>query len=355
MKIVTWNVNSIRARLENVMEWLKEANPDILLLQEIKCEEKDFPKGPLEDLGYNIAIAGQKTYNGVAILAKSPLEDVVQGLPTFEEDESSRYIEAVVGTVRVASVYVPNGMAVGSDKYEYKLKFLEKLREHLASLLLYEEAAIIGGDYNIAPEKEDVNQPEVWEGNILFSPAERRSFQSLLHLGYYDAIRLHHSGIGPFSWWDYRNGGWQKDNGLRIDHLLLSPLAVDRVQASGVDTAPRAKEKASDHAPVWCILKIKERFMRLTTEQVAHVAKLARIHVKPEELAALGDELSGIFHWIDQLETVDVRGVENYTDCQPQPLPERDDIVNDGNNVEAILANAPEKAHNMFAVPKVVE
>lgn len=255
MKIVTWNVNSIRARLDNVLEWLKEVQPDIVLLQELKCEEKDFPRVPMEDLGYNIAIAGQKTYNGVAILAKSPIEDVVCGLPTFPEDENSRYIEAVVGTTRVVSVYVPNGMAVGSEKYQYKLTFLERLRQHLASILLFEEAIVIGGDYNVAPEKRDVSQPELWEGEILCSPAERQRFQSLLHLGYYDALRLHHHEVGPFSWWDYRSGAWQNDNGLRIDHFLLSPLAVDRVQASGVDRAPRAKEKASDHAPVWCVFK----------------------------------------------------------------------------------------------------
>lgn len=253
MKIVTWNVNSVRARLENVVEWLRENQPDIVLLQETKCEDKDFPNTSFEDLGYNIALFGQKTYNGVAILAKSPIEDVSRGLPTFPEDENSRYIEAVVGTTRVASVYVPNGMAVDSDKYQYKLVFLEKLRQHLANLLFYEEACIIGGDYNIAPEIRDVGQPELWEGEILCSPLERQQFQSLLHLGYYDILRLHHEGTGPFSWWDYRSGAWQRDNGLRIDHLLASPLAVNFVQSSGVDKAPRAKEKASDHAPVWCI------------------------------------------------------------------------------------------------------
>ena len=256
MKIVTWNVNSIRARLDPVVEWLRDARPDIVLLQEIKCEESAFPREPIEDLGYNIAISGQKTYNGVAILAKTPIEDVICGLPTFKEDENSRYIEAVVGKVRVASVYVPNGMAIGSDKYQYKLLFLEKLRDHLASILQYEEAIIIGGDYNIAPEKGDVAQPELWEGEILCSPAERQQFQSLLHLGYYDAIRLHHKEPGPFSWWDYRSGAWQQGHGLRIDHLLLSPLAVDCAQASGVDSTPRAKEKASDHAPVWCTLDV---------------------------------------------------------------------------------------------------
>ena len=253
MKIVTWNVNSIRARLDNVLVWLNEVNPDIVLLQELKCEEGAFPRGPVEDLGYNIAIAGQKTYNGVAILAKSPIEDITYGLPTFPEDEHSRYIEGVVGTVRVASVYVPNGQAVGTDKYEYKLTFLERLRHHLASLLMFEEATIIGGDYNIAPETRDVSEPEQWEGEILCSPAERQQFQSILHLGYYDALRVHHHGEGPFTWWDYRSGAWQKNQGLRIDHFLLSPLAVDRVQASGVDRDPRAKEKASDHAPVWCV------------------------------------------------------------------------------------------------------
>ena len=255
MKIVTWNVNSIRARLENVTQWLQETQPDVVLLQEIKCEEKDFPRSAIEDLGYNIALAGQKTYNGVAILAKKPIEDVVCGLPTFPEDENSRYIEAVVGTTRVASVYVPNGQAVGSEKYQYKMAFLERLRDHLSSILLFEEACVIGGDYNIAPEDRDVAQPELWQGEILCSPAERQHFQSLLHLGYYDALRLHHTGPGPFSWWDYRSGAWQRDHGLRIDHLLLSPLAVDRVEASGVDRAPRAKEKASDHAPVWCVIK----------------------------------------------------------------------------------------------------
>lgn len=255
MKIVTWNVNSIRARLDNVTDWLRDVQPDVVLLQEIKCEEKDFPHSSIEDLGYNIAIAGQKTYNGVAILAKNPIEDVISGLPTFREDDQARYVEAVVGTTRVASVYVPNGQDVGTDKYQYKLTFLHRLRDHLASILLYEEACVVGGDYNIAPEDRDVAQPELWQGKILCSPAERQHFQELLHLGYYDALRLHHAGPGPFSWWDYRSGAWQRDNGLRIDHLLLSPLAVDRVEASGVDRAPRAKEKASDHAPVWCVLK----------------------------------------------------------------------------------------------------
>lgn len=254
MKIVTWNVNSIRARIEVATQWLSQSQPDVVLLQEIKCEENAFPYTSFEDLGYNIVIAGQKTYNGVAILAKHPIEDVRRGLPTFPDEGNARYIEAVVGTTRVASVYVPNGMAVGSDKYAYKLAFLEGLRQHLSDILLYEEACVIGGDYNIAPEDQDVHNPEAWSGEILCSAPERQGFHSLLHLGYYDAIRLYHPGPGPFTWWDYRQGAWQRNDGLRIDHLLLSPLAVDRAQDAGVDTAPRATEKASDHAPVWCIL-----------------------------------------------------------------------------------------------------
>jgi exodeoxyribonuclease-3 len=255
MKIATWNVNSIRARLEHLTEWLKNEQPDIALLQEIKCEIATFPHEAIEDLGYNVAVLGQKTFNGVAILAKSPLEDVTKGLPTFPEDDQARYIEAVIGTTRVASVYIPNGMAVGSDKYAYKMMFLDRLRQHLSNILLYEECCIIGGDYNIAPEDRDIHDPDAWRGTILCSEPERQHFQSLLHLGYYDALRLHHEGPGPFTWWDYRNGAWQRNGGWRIDHLLLSPLAVDQAQASGVDSALRAKEKASDHAPVWCILK----------------------------------------------------------------------------------------------------
>jgi exodeoxyribonuclease-3 len=254
MKIATWNVNSLRARLPNVCEWLKDSRPDVVLLQEIKCQEGDFPHEAIGDLGYNIAIAGQKTFNGVAILSRSPIEDVTVGLPTFPEDEQARYIEAFTGGVRVASVYVPNGQSVGSDKYQYKLTFMEKLREHLAQILTFEEACVVGGDYNITPTDEDVANPEAWKGEILCSEPERAHFHSLLHLGYYDAIRSHVKGPGPFTWWDYRSGAWPRNEGLRIDHLLLSPQAVDRLQSCGVDRDTRGEDKASDHAPVWCTL-----------------------------------------------------------------------------------------------------
>jgi len=256
MKIVTWNVNSIRARLPLALEWLSKNQPDVVLLQELKCLNEAFPAAEIEDLGYNLALLGQKTFNGVGVLSKSPIEDVTCGLPTFPEDTQARYIEAVVGSVRVASVYVPNGQEVGSEKYTYKLTFLDRLHSHLEMLLSYKEICVIGGDFNIAPSDLDVHDPKEWEGAILCSDAERNAFRSLLNLGYRDALRVHHQGPGPFTWWDYRAQGFANNQGLRIDHFLLSPEAADCIEASGVDTAPRGLDKASDHAPVWCQLKI---------------------------------------------------------------------------------------------------
>lgn len=254
MKIITWNVNSIRARLENITSWLHANQPEVVLLQEIKCQDQNFPFEAIEDCGYNVAIHGQKSYNGVAILSKHPIEDVVCGLPTFKEDEQARYIEAVTNGVRVASVYVPNGNNVGTGKYQYKLTFMERLQQHLKPALLYEEAFVIGGDYNIAPTDDDVNDPKGWFEQILCSTPERKSLRAILNLGYNDAIRVHHHDKGPYTWWDYRSGAWQKDDGLRIDLLLLSPQAIDRLTGSGVDRAPRGQDKASDHAPCWCTL-----------------------------------------------------------------------------------------------------
>jgi exodeoxyribonuclease-3 len=255
MKIVSWNVNSIRARLENVIDWLKKEQPDVVLLQEIKCQNHDFPSEALEELGYNVAVHGQKTYHGVAILSKYPLEDVIKGLPTFQEDTQARYIEAVTNKIRVASLYVPNGNEVGSEKFAYKLTFLKHLRQHLAQNLLFEETSVIGGDYNIAPTDEDVNDPKKWQEKILCSTSERKALRAILNLGYFDATRiLHPDEKGPYSWWDYRSGSWATNDGLRIDLLLLSPQAVDRLTGSDVDRTPRGEEKASDHAPVWCKL-----------------------------------------------------------------------------------------------------
>lgn len=258
--IATWNVNSIRARLPVVIDWLQNARPDIVLLQEIKCVDEQFPHEEIGDLGYNIALVGQKAYNGVAILAKSPIEDVVKGLPGNEEDESARYIEAVVGDVRVASIYVPNGQEVGADQYYYKLKFLERLRDHARQLLTYEEAFVLGGDYNIAPQDEDVYDPKLWKDKIHCSLPEREHLRAIEYLGLTDLTRALHpagstTGKDLYSWWNYRTRAWDTNSGLRIDLLLASPQAVDRLEASGIDTDPREAPKASDHTPVWCRLR----------------------------------------------------------------------------------------------------
>ena len=259
MKIVTWNVNSIKARMPNVLEWLEATNPDVVLLQETKSTKETFPFGPLSHLGYNIEVVGQKSYNGVAILSKRPIEDVTTSLPGDSSDEQARYIEAVIGDVRVASVYVPNGQEVSSEKFDYKLKFYERLHQHLQTLLGYEEAFVIGGDYNVALNDEDTYDPKSREGKILFSLPERGCLRKLFNLGLTDATRILHpantaQGQELYSWWDYRAGSWANNTGMRIDYLLLSPQAADRLESSQIDKDVRGKPKASDHAPVWCTL-----------------------------------------------------------------------------------------------------
>ncbi len=254
VSIATFNVNSIRARLPNVLAWLCEAKPDIVLLQELKCVDEQFPALEIEDLGYNCAIYGEKTYNGVAILSKFKLEDVSRGLQGDEADTQARYIEALVhtplGVMRVASVYVPNGQEVGSDKFAYKLKFLGRLYAKLKAILEYEEMVVIGGDYNVAPENLDVYDSRRLSETVCFHSEERKRLRKILHLGYADAFRQLHPDDPGFSWWDYRGGAFEAGHGLRIDHLLLSPQAADRLTACEVHTSVRAAEKASDHAPV---------------------------------------------------------------------------------------------------------
>ncbi len=254
MKIATWNVNSIKVRLPNALAWLKEFKPDVVLLQETKTLNEKFPALEIEDLGYNLALNGQKTYNGVAILSKSPIEDVVTVLLGEPEDDHARYVEAVVGDVRVISVYVPNGGEVGSDKFQYKLRWFERLRARVAELIQFEEALVVGGDYNVAPRSGDVYDPVTLAGTTCFHPDEQIQFRSILNLGLTDAYHALNPQPHAYSWWDYRGGGWQKDHGMRIDHLLLSPQAADRLIASGIERAVRGTEKASDHVPVWCDL-----------------------------------------------------------------------------------------------------
>lgn len=254
--IATWNINSIRTRLPLLLSWLKEMAPDVVLLQETKATDDQFPCDEIENLHYNISHHGQKTYNGVAILSKFPIEDVIKGIPGFEDDKA-RYIEAVINGVRIASVYVPNGMAVGSDKYAYKLDFLRHLYAHVQTVLTYDEALVLGGDFNIAPSDLDVYDPQEWHEKILCSTPEREAFRSLLYLGLTDALRtLHPQEKEIYTWWDYRGGDWQNNFGLRIDHFLLSPQAADRLKDVSVDKKVRDAEKSSDHAPVLCQLEL---------------------------------------------------------------------------------------------------
>ena len=254
MKIATFNVNSIKARVDTVLTWFKQAEPDIACLQEIKCDNNAFPRLEFEALGYNCEVHGQKSYNGVALLSKHKIEDVRTGLPGDDSDDHARYIEGVVatkaGAVRVASIYVPNGNPPDTEKYPYKLKWLDRLIAHTKELLAYEEPLVLGGDYNIIPEPEDVYEPQAWVNDALFKLETRRKLRQMLNLGLTDAFRACNAQPNQYSFWDYQAGAWQKDRGLRIDHLLLSPQAADRLQSCTIDKKVRGWEKPSDHVPV---------------------------------------------------------------------------------------------------------
>jgi exodeoxyribonuclease III len=260
MKIATWNVNSIKARLDNTVAWLKDAAPDIVCLQELKCEDAAFPAQAFEDIGYNVLTHGQKTYNGVAILSKMPGEDVRRGLPGEEEDSQARYIEGVFSSgsrsVRVASIYLPNGNPPDTDKFNYKLRWMDRLHAHVKHLLALEEPLVLAGDYNIIPTSLDARFPDAWMGDALFRPESKAKFRRLLNLGLTDAIRQVH-GDAPdlYSFWDYQAGAWQKNNGIRIDHLLLSPQAADLLTGARIDKNVRDWERPSDHVPVIIDLK----------------------------------------------------------------------------------------------------
>jgi exodeoxyribonuclease III len=260
MRIATWNVNSIKQRIEPMQRWLKEREPDVVCLQEIKCVDDAFPRLEIEALGYNIATHGQKTYNGVAILSKYPLEEVERGLPGGDGDTHSRYIEAVVsvngGAVRVASIYLPNGNPAPGEKYDYKIAWMGRLREHARTRLALEERLILAGDYNVIPTPADVYDARLWLTDALFLPRTREQFRKFEYLGLTDAIRATSDDPGLYTFWDYQAGAFQKNNGIRIDHLLLSPQAADRLKGSGIDRAMRGGEKPSDHVPVWIDLDV---------------------------------------------------------------------------------------------------
>jgi exodeoxyribonuclease-3 len=250
MKIASWNVNSIRVRAGHVRSWLESAQPDVLAVQEIKVPTPDFPSQQFEALGYHCAVDGQKTYNGVALLSRTAPAEVTCGLPNLA-DEQRRVIAASYDGLRVVNLYVPNGQAVDSDKYHYKLKWLDALREWLRDELKRHPRMAVVGDFNIAPEDRDVHDPEQWRGQILCSEPERDKLRTLLDLGFVDVFRRFEQPDRAYSWWDYRAAGFRRNRGLRIDLVLASPTLAAACNASGIDPEPRRLEQPSDHAPVW--------------------------------------------------------------------------------------------------------
>ncbi len=255
MKIATWNINGIKARIDGLKAWLQQVEPDVVCLQEIKSVNEGFPVDDMTALGYNCAVHGQKGFNGVAILSRLPLEDVRRGLPGDQSDEQSRYLEAVIsvpsGVLRVASIYLPNGNPIGTDKFTYKLAWMQRLQAHASALRALEEPTILAGDYNVIPEPIDARNPDAWREDALFQPESRRAWRQLILAGYTDALRACEPGAEHYTFWDYQAGAWQKDHGIRIDHLLLSPEAADRLTASGIDRFTRAWERPADHCPAW--------------------------------------------------------------------------------------------------------
>ena len=264
IRVATFNVNSLRARIGSVLAWLQAAKPDVALLQEIKCIDTDVPKLEIEDLGYNFEAVGQKTYNGVAILSRRPFMVEERRLPGGEGDDHARYIEAVIDVpegqrfkaLRVASIYLPNGNPVETDKFAYKLAWLDRLNRHATRLLDYEEPLVLGGDYNVAPTDDDVYDPVAWANDALCRPESRAGYYRLLNLGFVDAFRALHNEPHRYTFWDYQAGRWQRDEGLRIDHLLLSPQAADSLDECEIDKTPRTGDKPSDHTPIWCSLDL---------------------------------------------------------------------------------------------------
>ena len=259
LRIATWNVNSVRQRLGPLCGFLRAQAPDVVCLQELKCEETAFPRAEIEDAGYNVVLQGQKTFNGVAILSRRPIGDCRIGLPGFEDDPQARYIDAVIsddagGAVRVASIYAPNGNPPDTPKYPYKLAFMAALQAHAATLLALEEVVALAGDYNIIPDARDVYDPAAWTGDALYLPESRAAFRRLLNLGFVDALRSVTDASGLYTFWDYQAGAWPKDRGIRIDHVLLSPLAANRLASVEIVREMRGTEKPSDHVPVMVAL-----------------------------------------------------------------------------------------------------
>jgi len=263
MRIATWNVNSIKQRVDSALAWLKERQPDIVCLQETKCVDDAFPRLEFEAAGYNVAVHGQKTFNGVALLSKFPFDEVNKGLAGNDADDHARFIEAVVstenGALRIASLYLPNGNPPDTEKYAYKLGWMKRLSAYARDRLALEEPLIMAGDYNVIPAAADARNPQAWTGDALFLPQTRDAYRALVNLGLTDAVRAVSDEPGLYTFWDYQAGAWQKNNGIRIDHMLLSPLAADKLADVGIDKHVRTWEKPSDHVPVWADLDIEAK------------------------------------------------------------------------------------------------
>jgi exodeoxyribonuclease-3 len=263
MRIATWNVNSVKQRLDNIVAWVSARQPDILCLQETKCVDAAFPREAFESLGYNVALHGQKAFNGVAFLSKLPFDEVSPGLSGDDTDVQARFLEALVstaaGVVRVACLYLPNGNPPETEKYTYKLRWMDRLLAYTHERLRLEEPLILAGDFNVIPSEADVYNPAAWAGDALFLPQTRERFRALTNLGMTDAVRAVSDTSGLYTFWDYQAGSWPKNNGLRIDHLLLSPQAADRLTGVGIDRHARGWEHPSDHVPVFADLGIAAR------------------------------------------------------------------------------------------------
>jgi exodeoxyribonuclease III len=255
MRIATWNVNSIKQRIDNAVAWLKERQPDVVCLQETKCVDEAFPRETFEGLGYNVAVHGQKTFNGVAILSKLRFDEVTPKLPGDDEDDHARFLEVAVSAdgraARIASIYLPNGNPPLTDKYSYKLRWMDRFLHYTQERMRDEVPLVLAGDYNVIPEPADVHNPAAWANDALFLPQARAKFHALINLGLTDAVRASSDAAGLYTFWDYQAGSWQKNWGIRIDHLLLSPQAADLLCACGIDKYVRGWEKPSDHVPVW--------------------------------------------------------------------------------------------------------
>lgn len=260
MKIATFNVNSVNARLARVLAWLERSRPDVVVLQEIKCTDENFPADAFSGCGYNVLVHGQKAYNGVAILSLYPLEDAVYGLPGGEDDTQARYIEALVCStqirpVRIGGLYLPNGNPAPGEKYTYKLAWMERLKNHARNLLELEEDFVLAGDFNVIPQAEDVHDPVLWADNALYRTETRNAFREIVNLGFLDAVRQWKPDGTCYTFWDYQRGAWNRDHGMRIDHILLDPCAADRFSGAGIDRSERDPalhgNRPSDHVPVW--------------------------------------------------------------------------------------------------------